>query len=581
MHPLQVSGSFLSPDNPFGFGSSDFAELVLLALLIAFFQLRPKLEHLIRTLAEKRSLSFALVAILPVILRLLLLPSHPVPSPDVYDEFGHLLVADTLRHFRLANPAHPLHQFFETFFVLQQPTYSSIYPLGQGVVLALGWMLFGLPWAGVVLSVGVFCGSCYWMLRGWMSPPWALIGGLLAVIEFGPLNQWMNSYWGGAVSGIAGCLAFGALPRLGVQWRTRDAILLGAGLGIQLITRPYESILLVLSVALFFALTLRTAPQWVRLLRTIPVVTLMVLPAIALTLVQNKQVTGNWTTLPYSLSQYQYGVPMSLTIQPNPVPHLPLTREQQLEYKSQRSFHGEGRDTVAKFFARLGYRVRFYRFFFVPALYLALVVFLIGIREARFVWVLLALGVFAAGSNLFPYFYPRYIAAVTSLFVLVSVVGLERLGSISVRGWPAGRHAAALILFVCAASFALWYAAHLFENTINTAAIRQYETWDSIDAYPERRMLVSDQLAKAPGRQLVFVRYWPNHIFQNEWVYNAADIDHARIIWARDLGPEQDEMLRRNYSDRATWLLEPDADPPRLTPYQAKSTPQPQFLDVK
>src|SRR5947209_9644172 len=112
-------------------------------------------------------------------------------------------------------------------------------------------------------------------------------------------------------------------------------------------------------------------------------------------------------------------------------------------------------------------------------------------------------------------------------------------------------------------------------------AIRQYETWDSIDVYPERRISVNEQLAKAAGRQLVFVRYWPNHIFQNEWVYNAADIDHARIIWARDLGPEQNEMLRRNYPDRTAWLLEPDADPPRLTPYQAKSSPKPEFLDVK
>ncbi len=41
---------------------------------------------------------------------------------------------------------------------------------------------------------------------------WALLGGALAVMEFGPLNQWTNNYWGGSLSAAAGCLVFGALP---------------------------------------------------------------------------------------------------------------------------------------------------------------------------------------------------------------------------------------------------------------------------------------------------------------------------------------------------------------------------------
>ena len=82
---------------------------------------------------------------------------------------------------------------------------------------------------------------------------WALVGGLLAGMEFGPLNQWMNTYWGGAVSATAGCLVFGALPRLRAHGRTRDAVLLGAGLGVQVLTRPFEATLLGLCVLLYFA----------------------------------------------------------------------------------------------------------------------------------------------------------------------------------------------------------------------------------------------------------------------------------------------------------------------------------------
>ena len=67
---------------------------------------------------------------------------------------------------------------------------------------------------------------------------------------------------------------------------------------------------------------------------------------------------------------------------------------------------------------------------------------------------------------------------------------------------------------------------------------------------------------KFRGKLLVVVRYWPQHIFQDEWVYNRADIDGARVVWARDLGAAENEKLRRYYPDRSVWLLEPDARPP-------------------
>jgi hypothetical protein len=206
--------SFLTGFNPIGFGAADFILLILAALLALFALGWRWTEPYAARLARRTAWCMLALGALPVALRLALLPHHPVPFPDIYDEFSHLLVADTLRHFRLANPAHPMHRFFETFFVLQQPTYSSIYPIGQGLSMAVGRMIFGHPWAGVLMSAAAFCALCYWMLRGWTTPGWALVGGVLAVIEFGPLNKWMNSYWGGAFASAGGCLVFGALPRL-------------------------------------------------------------------------------------------------------------------------------------------------------------------------------------------------------------------------------------------------------------------------------------------------------------------------------------------------------------------------------
>ena len=569
MFPFHLFRSFLPLHNPIGFGASDFIELALAAMLVLLALIcRPWIESLGAKLAQRTGWCMLLLAALPVALRLLLLPQHPVPTPNTSDDFSYLLVADTLLHFRLANPPHALHPFFETLFVLQEPTYSSIFPIGQGIALAVGRILLGHPWAGVLLSVAALCALCYWMLRAWTAPGWALLGGLLAVMQFGPLNQWMNCYWGGAVSAIAGCLVFGALPRLHAAWRTRDAILLGLGLGVQLLTRPYEFILLLASVLLFFLPSLGEGGVRRPLARAVPAVALALMPAIALTLVQNKQVTGSWTTLPYELSRYQYGVPATFTVQPNPLPHRELTAEQQLDYEVQAAAHGKDPDTVGRYLGRLVYRARFYRFFLLAPLYLALVAFLAALREWKFVWVLLTLLIFSLGANFYPFFYPHYIAAVTCLFVLVSVTGLERLSRLRIHGWPAGEEAARLIIFLCVAHFIFWYGAHIVDN----AALVQFETWDFINhGDPGSRMAISRQLAQAPGKQLVFVRYGPQHRF-DEWVHNAAAIDAAPVVWARDLGAAENEKLRRYYPDRTAWLLEPDAKPPRLGRYEEQAS---------
>jgi hypothetical protein len=48
----------------------------------------------------------------------------------------------------------------------------------------------------------------------------------------------------------------------------------------------------------------------------------------------------------------------------------------------------------------------------------------------------------------------------------------------------------------------------------------------------------------------------------------SADIDGSRLVWARDLGAEENEKLKAYYPDRTVLLLDPDFRPPRLRPYQ-------------
>jgi hypothetical protein len=207
----------------------------------------------------------------------------------------------------------------------------------------------------------------------------------------------------------------------------------------------------------------------------------------------------------------------------------------------QMSFRASGPETIKTYLQRFEYRIRFYRFFFLAPLYLALPFFVTQWREYRFLWVALTLLIFALGVNFYPFFEVHYLGALTCLFVLVSIVGLQQIGP----------KAAGVIVFLCLAHFAFWYVTSFFERHA-----------------PDRHQDVRQKLAQMAGKQLVLVRYWPQHIFQDEWVYNEADIDRANVVWARDLGTSEDRRLLQYYPDRTVWLLEPDAMPPRLTRYQ-------------
>ena len=551
MYLFHIFRSFLPLHNPIGFGGADFVEIALAGLLAGLVLAHARIEPLARKLAVRTGWCMLFLFAMAIGLRLALLPVAPVPAPRGADDFSYLLLSDTLAHFRLANSTHPLHEFFEWNFVLQQPAYSSIYPIGPALALAFGQIVFHSPWAGVLVSTGLFCALCYWMLRGWITPGWALVGGLLAVCAFGPLCYWTNSYWGGAVSASAGCLAFGALPRLRDHGRIRDAIALGLGVGLQMISRPYESIILDLAVTLFLLPSLR------RIAKLIPAAAAAAVPAIALLAFPNHAVTGNWTTLPYQLSRYQHGVPTTFTFQPDPVPHDQLNIDQRIYYEGQKAVH----DSAPAFFTRLSDRLPFTRFFLLPPLFLAIPFFLLLLRQARYAWVALTLGLFVIGSNFYPYFYPHYVAAAACLVLLAAVAGLEWLSRFSER-------TARWIVLLCAAHFLFWYGLHAVGNEQMLDAMGQYDFWDVIPhGDPEHRLAIDAQLDSAPGRQLVFVRYWPEHGY-HEWIHNGADIDSQRVVMALDLGADENEKLIRYYPGRMVWLLEPDAIPPSLTRYE-------------
>src|SRR5882724_10243813 len=149
-------------------------------------------EAVFSNVSRRRALAMAALFIGVIAIRVSLLPVLPVPSPGIHDEFSYLLMADTFAHGRLANPTHPMWVHFETFQVNQVPTYVSKYYPAQGVFLAIGQVVFGHPFWGVLLSSALMCAAICWALQAWIPPSWALLGGLLAVIRLGTFSYWAN-----------------------------------------------------------------------------------------------------------------------------------------------------------------------------------------------------------------------------------------------------------------------------------------------------------------------------------------------------------------------------------------------------
>src|SRR5579863_9902301 len=102
MFLFQLFRSFLPLHNPIGFGADDFVELALATLLVLLLLFHERTIVYLQRLARRTWLSMLVLALLPVVLRLALLPESPIPTPAGADDFAHLLVGDTLLHGRLA-----------------------------------------------------------------------------------------------------------------------------------------------------------------------------------------------------------------------------------------------------------------------------------------------------------------------------------------------------------------------------------------------------------------------------------------------------------------------------------------------
>ena len=521
-------------------------------------------EKIFSRCAEQRNFAVVVLFFLVIGVRLSVLRELPVPVPGIHDEFSYLLMGDTFAHGRLTNPTHPMWMSFESFHINWFPTYSSKYPPGQGAVLALGQLL-GHPWIGVLLSNAAMCAALLWMLQAWMPARWALLGAGLGALKFGVASYWMNSYWGGTLAAAGGALVLGALPRIARRGRARDALLLGLGIAVLANTRPYEGGLFCIPAAGWFlwwlaGKTRSRVPAGNRMVRVLlPLAGVLAVTAIFMGF-YNWRLTGNALLFPHVLNSRTYRT-TGLFLWDHPGEPRQYHNQQFEDFYNgweREDYRNSWRDVwnvSAEKFLRSGSTY----FWWGAVLLLPGVPFVFFERKMRLPLVIFVLG--AVGFFALIWSFPHYAAPLTCVIFLPLVEAIRHLRTMRFGGRPLG--------------LALSWAAFFLLVADVGFSVRRHEcdplVW-TCQGDPGRAA-IADKLSHTPGKHLVMVRYGNDHNIHDEWVYNGAEIDGAKVLWAREVDAGQNARLFAYFKDRQVWLVEPDEDNTELMPYPLGAAP--------
>jgi hypothetical protein len=491
-----------------------------------------------------------------------------IPQPREHDEFSYLLQADIFAHGHLAMPPHPLGKFFESPHILVRPVYASKYPPGQALFLALGQRLLGSPFYGVIIGNALMLFTFCLMLYAWVPPPWplavsAMFGLILwlgsglvpwsgsGLVPWSGSFYWANSYWGGSLAASGGALV---LLGIGI-FRARQAPLAGVvfAFGVLLLfwTRPYEGGVFTLMVLIVFAREL-----WNKRRASVFAAALAVLAiGCAWSCYDNQAITGSPFRLPYVMHQRQYDVVPAfwfLPLRPEPTYSHPRLAAMLGTNGWAATAYEENRPRRQLFGTGLIHSLGTVKISLRPAILLMLLV-PAAWRDPFYRKMAIVSGVFLLALSVETWHLEHYTAPVWAALALMIAVWAERAWNLRIRKQRVGAALVLLALTSPATAF-IYYAVRLHQQ-ISVQPIGDSSAMN-VANWPERRGALIERLSKFDRRQLVIVRYpSPSWDIHHEWVYNGADIDRQRVVFAHDLGTEQDRTLLDYYPDRTALLL--------------------------
>ncbi len=278
---------------------------------------------------------------------------------------------------------------------------------------------------------------------------------------------------------------------------------------------------------------------------------------------------GNALTPPYTVDRNAYGIaPYYVWQHERPEPSY--------RYAEMRNFYHEGelkfykhihspKGFVPYTLGKAAFAFLFYAgFALIPPLLMMRRIFL----DRRIRLLVVCVVVLACGMAIEIYLLPHYLAPFTAAFYAIGLQAMRHLRFWKPEGRPMGLALMRLTVVACVLMAAVRVIATPMHFGPNEFPPSNWNAaWFGPDHFGEERAQIESRLSQLPEGQLAIVHYSPDHNSGDEWVYNGADIDGSKDVWAQDAGTQDNLELIRYYRNRRVWLVEPDAIPARVSPY--------------